>query len=90
MFGRATITRALAHILVFLVCLSIILSTKSTKLAADVSYTGHQNCTKFGTLINRVLLHIISNTDELWLKGSTWGAKIHVAKIVTLLVNRLA
>jgi len=42
-------------------------------LAADISYTGCQNWTKFGTLIDRA--YIISKIGELWSKGSPWAPR---------------
>jgi len=39
-------------------------------LAADISYKGSQNGTKFGTLIDGALLYVISSIGELWRKGS--------------------
>jgi len=56
-------------------------------MVVDFSYSW----TKFGTLIERAFLYIISTTGELWPKESLWGAKIHkcVKNCNPFLVHRL-
>ena len=36
----------------------------------------HHKLTKFGTLIERALVYKVAKIGELWLRGSSWDAKI--------------
>jgi len=62
---------ALAHIFSF-VCWSRRQRSRRT-VAADISYRGYQNGTKLGSLIKGALIHVTTQTGELWPKGSPLG-----------------
>ena len=74
--------------LLFFVCMFVY----EIKEAADISYTGCQNGTKFGTLIDLALPYVNSEIGKLWPTESLWGAKIRkwVKICNTFLVHRLA
>jgi len=55
---------------------SVTPSTNSTNVGIIYLKEEFQNGTKFGVLIEKALLYVITQIGELWLKGSTWGAKI--------------